>query len=62
MKEKYWKTLCKLAEIYKSESLLEEHWTVKHHHFEGSDICVLVFKGSEDDCNEISDYLNKRPL
>ena len=62
MKERYWTSICQLAEEYKKEAAIEEAWPPNYHHFDKSDICVMIFKGSEEDCKAISEYLNERPM
>lgn len=61
MKEKYWKSLCELAKSYNEEAAVQEHWPPNWHRFESSGTCVIVFNGTEQDCDVIIDYLNERP-
>jgi len=62
MSEKYWTSLCKMAEEYQADGEVDGHWPPTYHAFEPSGICVMVFKGTEKDCEEVETLLNLRPF
>jgi len=62
MKEKYWTSLCKMAEAYQADGEGDGHWPPSYHNFTPSGVCVMIFKGTEDDCKAIQEYLNQRPF
>ena len=60
MKEKYWISLCELANEYREESENQEECPPNYHYFEPSGIGIIVFKGTESDCEEIIERLKQR--
>jgi len=62
LSEKYWNFLCELAREYKHICEEEEEFCPFFHHFESSNINIIVFKGTELDGDTLVDYLNTRPM
>jgi TATA-box binding protein (TBP) (component of TFIID and TFIIIB) len=59
IQEKYWKSLCDLDKSYNKIAAIEEDFPVNYYRFEESQTCIIIFKGSKNDCEEITRILNE---
>jgi len=62
MSEKYWNSLCNMAEQYQKDGEKDGHWPPTYHCFSPSGVCIMVFKGNEDDCKTVEEFLHERPF